>query len=62
MKMDEIMNFIHTMSYSQGFYTRLYNNIMELKETDKEGYKKLKTVLEKQHFNDNLDIIFYFEG
>lgn len=62
MKMSEIMNFLHTMSYSQGSYTRLYNNIMELKETDKEGYKKLTKVLEGQHFKDNLDIIFYFEG
>ena len=62
MKMDEIMNFIRSLSHSQGSYTRLYNNIMELKETDKEGYKKLTKVLEGQHFKDNLDIIFYFEG
>jgi len=62
MKMNEIVDFIRSLARSQGSYTRLYNNIMELKETDKEGYKKLKTVLEKQHFKDNLDIIFYFEG
>ena len=60
--MDEIMNFIGEMSYSQGFYGRLYRDIKELEKNDEESYARLVEELESQNFKDNLDLVMYLEG
>ena len=62
MKEKDILNVIKTLSKQQGFYTRLYNNIMELKENNAEQYNAIMEELEKQHFNDAIDFIMYIEG
>lgn len=61
MKMDEILDAITELSYHQGFYGRLLRDILELKNTDKDGYNDLKKELEKQNFKTTLDMILYFE-
>lgn len=61
MKMDEIINVIRKLSYSQGFYGRLYQRIIELKNNDIDTYEMLKNELESQNFRDDLDMILYFE-
>ena len=61
MKMDEILDAIRTLSYSQGFYGRLLRDILELKETDEIGYNDLKEELEKQNFQTTLDMVLFFE-
>ena len=61
MKMQDIMNVIEMLSHHQGFYGRLYRDIIELKNTDENGYDCLKEELESQNFKDDLDVIEYFE-
>lgn len=62
MKMDNILEAIWGLAHSQGFYGRLYEAIMELKEEDPEGYEEYKNTLEEQNFKDVLDMVLYFEA
>lgn len=43
---------------SQGFYSRLYKAVNEM---DDDGYSALFVELEKQHFNDTLDVVLWLE-
>ena len=43
---------------SQGFYSRLYQEVNNLEEI---GYRLLCETLEKQNFKDVLDVIFWLE-
>lgn len=61
MKMEDILKAIKDLSNSQGFYGRLYNNLMEIKANDKETYNKIKTELESKQFTDILDLVMYIE-
>lgn len=61
MKMDDILEAIEGLAHSQGFYGRLYADLMELKEEDPEGYEEYKNTLEEQNFKDLLDMVLYFE-
>ena len=61
MKMNEIMNFINEMSKQQGFYGRLYRQLIDIKENDKDTYSEIVEQLEAQNFTDTLDIVMYFE-
>lgn len=61
MKMNDIMNVIDELRYSQGFYGRLYRDIMELKSNSPSDYELLAEELEGQNFRDSLDVILYFE-
>ena len=61
MKMPEIMQEIERLAHSQGFYSRLYLELLELKETDIEEYERLSIELEKEGFESLLDIVLYFE-
>ncbi len=61
MKMNDIMNVIVDLSFSQGFYGRLYRSIMELKSNSPSDYDLLVEELEGQNFKDALDVVLYFE-
>ena len=61
MKMDEIIGVIASLASSQGFYGRLYNNILDLKKNDKKGYNKLKRTMESQNFRDPVDVVMWIE-
>lgn len=43
---------------SQGFYSRLYRAVNKM---DDDGYSALFAELEKQHFNDTLDVVLWLE-
>lgn len=58
MKMNQIMDTIKMLSMSQGFYGRLYRQIMEL---DAEDYDRVAEELESQNFSDAVDMVLYFE-
>ena len=62
MKMDEIIGVIASLASSQGFYGRLYNDILDLKKNDKKGYNKLKRTMEAQNFHDAVDVVMWIEG
>ena len=44
---------------SQGFYARLYFSICE---QDKEQLQELIKILERQNFNDSLDVVMWLES
>ena len=58
MKREEIMETIKSLASSQGFYGRLYRDLMAL---DEEKYNEVMTELESQNFKDGVDLIMYIE-
>lgn len=62
MREKELLNIIIELSYSQGFYGRLYRELMEIKEQEIETYKKIIKEWESQNFTTTLDFILYIEG
>ena len=58
---EDFKEFVASLSHSQGFYSRLYNNLLEMEENDIESLEKLKKTIEEQHFTDTLDFVFWLE-
>lgn len=61
MKMNQILDAIKDLSYSQGFYGRLLRDILELREYNPSDYELLTEELEGQNFRDAVDMVLYFE-
>ena len=58
MNREQILDIILMLSRSQGFYGRLYRDIMD---ADKEDRECFLSELEAQNFSNELDLIYYFE-
>ena len=58
MNREQILDTILMLSRSQGFYGRLYRDIMDADEEDRECFLD---ELEAQNFGNELDLIYYFE-
>lgn len=54
MNKDEILEAINSLASSQGFYQRLYNEILNDPEC--------LDYLESLHFKDIVDLVLYLEG
>ena len=50
------------LRHSQGFYSRLYNNLMEKIKYNKEDLVDYLNNSELPKFKDSLDVIMYLEG
>lgn len=61
MKMDEILTFLQMMGRSQGRWGRLHADLVALREDEPEAYESYAAALEYQEFQDELDIVLYFE-
>ena len=61
MDINEIMEAILGLARSQGFYGRLYNDLVEIRDSDEEAWVEVVEELEGQHFKDLLDLVLYFE-
>lgn len=61
MDIEQIMAAIRSLAGSQGYYGRLYNELLEMQTNDPEKWEEVKNTLEGQHFNDTLDMVLYFE-
>lgn len=61
MKMNDILDAIKELSYSQGFYGRLYRDLKAIYENDVERFEAIKEELEAQNFKDVVDMVLYFE-
>lgn len=61
MKRDEILKAIGSLASSQGFYSRLYSNLIELRTDDPDEYDRIMTQLEEQNFKDAVDLVMYLE-
>lgn len=62
MDIEEVVDVIEMLSYSQGFYGRLLEEIFYIEENDPVKYEVFKTVIEKQEFKDPVDVVLFFEG
>lgn len=59
---EQVVDVIEMLSYSQGFYGRLLDEIMYMEENDPVKYEVFKTVIEKQEFENPVDVVLFFEG
>lgn len=59
---EQVVDVIEMLSYSQGFYGRLLEEILYIEENEPEKYEKFKEVIEKQEFSDPVDVVMFFEG
>lgn len=62
MKMDDIMKLIESLAMSKGFYTRLYNSLLDLQENDPDTFEELSNEWESMNFTDDVDFILYLEA
>lgn len=58
MKREEITETIKSLASSQGLYSRLYRDLMEL---DEDEYDEVMTELESQNFKDGVDLVMFIE-
>ena len=59
---EQVVDVIEMLSYSQGFYGRLLEEILYIEENEPEKYEVFKTVIEKQEFQNPVDVVLFFEG
>ena len=58
---EDFKDFIATMSCSQGFYGRLYRDLLEMENNDRESLERLKKEIDRQHFTDTLEFVYWLE-
>lgn len=61
MNIEQILEIILELSYSQGFYGKLYEDLMSIKDTDEIAWSSIVETLEAKKFNEPLDLILYLE-
>lgn len=61
MKIEQIMQTILELSYSQGFYGRLYRDLIDIKNTNEIAWSAVVETLETQNFKEQLELILYLE-
>ena len=59
---EQVVDVIEMLSYSQGFYGRLLDEIMYIEENEPDKYEVFKTIIEAQEFKDPVDVVMFFEG
>lgn len=62
MDREQILSAIENLGKCQGFYSRLYANLQNLRSEDPEQYEACMNALEKQQFSDSVDLVLYFES
>ena len=55
------MDVIKMLASSQGFYSRMYNNLCEMRDNDPDEFDRNMTILEEQNFGDAVDMVMFFE-
>lgn len=62
MKINEILSAIRSLAQSQGFYSRLYSDLLSVKQSAPDEWADIVTVLENRHFKDTVDMVLFFES
>ena len=62
MKINEILSVIHSLAQPQGFYSRLYSDLLSVKQSSPDEWADIVTVLENRHFKDTVDMVLFFES
>ena len=55
------MDTIKMLASSQGFYSRMYSNLCEMRDNDPDEFDRNMTILEEQNFGDAVDMVMFFE-
>ena len=58
----QVIEVIKDLAKSQGFYSRLYQNIMENIVPYEEEYENFQQFCEQQNFKDVVDLVLFFES
>ena len=58
---EQVVDVIEMLSYSQGFYGQLLEEIMYVEENEPKKYEVFKNIIEKQEFKDPVDVVLFFE-
>ena len=58
----EIINIIKDLARSQGYYSRLYSQLMYCAKNDPISFNDYMETLVQKNFNSPLDVVLYFEG
>lgn len=56
---DDLLEFCKMMSASQGFYGRLYRELLDIDDEERE---EIDNVLKSEQFTDTLDFVYWLEG
>jgi len=59
---DDIIKGIKTLAQSQGFYGRVLNDLLKMKQNNPEEYNRIMTELENEKFKDIVDFVLYIES
>lgn len=59
---EQVVDVIEMLSYSQGFYGRLLEEIMYIEENEPAKFEVFKNIIEDQEFEDPVDVVIFFEG
>lgn len=62
MKREQILNTIKSLAQSQGFYGRLYMDLMYAQKNHPDEYEEAMSELESKNFHDPVDLILYLES
>ena len=57
----QVIEVIKDLAKSQGFYSRMWQNIQENILTDEEKYENFQQFCEQQNFKDAVDLVLFFE-
>lgn len=58
---EEAIELVRQLSHSQGYYGRLLERILYVKEYGPETFEEFKMVVEEQYFKDPVDVALFFE-
>lgn len=61
MDIDDILDSIKGLARSQGYYGRLYEHLIDIRDNDDEKWQNVVEQLEAQHFRTSLDMVLFFE-
>jgi hypothetical protein len=59
---EDVVEVIEMLSYSQGFYGRLLDEILYIEENEPDKYEVFKGFIEKQELKSPVDVVLFFEG
>lgn len=57
----EVIEVIEMLADSQGFYGRLLDEFMYMEENEPAKFEQVAAIIEKQEFQEPVDVVLFFE-
>lgn len=58
---NDVLEIVYELSFSQGFYGRLYRALIELRENDNPDYYEFCDYIASKKLKTPLDVVYMFE-